>query len=303
MSTEAHSPRFAELDAWNSLDVLRALHEGQLAAVAAVGPALPAIAAAAEAAVPRLRRGGRLVYAGAGTSARIGVQDGAELPPTFSWPEHRLAFLVAGGQRAILQAVENAEDSTADAETQVAAAAIGADDVVIGLAASGTTPFTLAVLRAAAARGALTIGLANNPDSPVLRASAHPVAVDTGEEVVAGSTRLKAGTAQKVVLNLFSTLVMVRLGRVYRGRMVDMRATNSKLRHRAEAMVAELAEVEPAAARQALDAAGGEVKLAILLALGFDRAAAEDRLARGDGSLRAALAEASPAGPGTGSPA
>ncbi|MFE1599373.1 N-acetylmuramic acid 6-phosphate etherase [Methylobacterium sp. ID0610] len=290
MSTEGASPRYVDLDAWESLDVLKALWEGQLAAVAAVGPALPALAAAAEAAEAALRRDGRIVYAGAGTSGRIGVQDGAELPPTFDWPDERLGFAIAGGHGALLQAVEDAEDSTADGAAWIAGAGIGPADVVIGLSASGTTPFTVSALRAARGRGAVTIGIANNPGTPVLQTCDHPILVATGEEAVAGSTRLKAGTAQKAVLNLLSTLIMVRLGRVYRGRMVAMRATNRKLRARGVAMVAELAGCDPEAAARALAESGGDIKLAVLLGCGASRDAAEQALARHGGSLRRALA-------------
>ncbi|GAB4167133.1 MAG: N-acetylmuramic acid 6-phosphate etherase [Thalassobaculales bacterium] len=289
MPTERLSPRYRDIDAWEAVDILKALHEGQLAAVAAVGPAIGAIAAAAEAAVPRLRAGGRLVYAGAGTSARIAVQDGVELCPTFGWPEERLAFAVAGGDGAFLRAVENAEDCAEDGVARAGLLAIGPSDVVIALAASGATPFTLGVVGEARARGALTLGVANNPQAPLLAAAEHPVLVDTGEEAVAGSTRMKAGTAQKVVLNLFSTLVMVRLGRVYRGMMVRMRSTNAKLRRRGALMVAELAGCPLDRAAAAAEAAGGDVALAVVMARGLERAAAEALLERHDGSLRGAL--------------
>ena len=290
MATEDVSPRFHDLDAWPTDEAARALYEGQLAAVAAVQPALGAIAAAAEAAAERLRRGaGRLVYVGAGTSGRIGVQDGAELGPTFDWPEDRTLFLMAGGDGALLRAVENAEDSRTEGAGRIAAAAVGSDDVVVGLAASGATPFTVAALAEAGRRGALTVGVGNNPDGPIL-ACDHPILVETGVEVLAGSTRMKAGTAQKVVLNLFSTLVMIRLGRVYAGLMVDMRATNAKLRRRGARMVADIAGCAEAEAEAALGRANGDLKLAVLLAAGLDPAEARDRLEAAGGNLRAALA-------------
>lgn len=288
-ATEGASPRYAALDAWPPAAVLDALWEGQMAAVAAVRPALPAIAAAVEAAVPRLAGGGRLAYAGAGTSGRIGVQDGAELPPTFDWPPDRLLLLMAGGEAALVRAVEGAEDAAA--EGRAAAAALGPADVLLGVAASGTTPFTLAAVTEARARGALTVGIANSPGAPLLAAAEHAVLADTGAEAVAGSTRLKAGTAQKAVLNLFSTLLMVRLNRVYRGRMVDMLARNAKLRARAERTLRDLTGCDADAARSALAAAGGKVKPAVLVLRGMDAAAAEALLARHDGSLRAALGE------------
>ena len=299
--TESVSLRFAELDEWSTSEVLKALYEGQLSAVAAVGGALPALGRAADAAAAVLARGkGRMVYAGAGTSVRIGVQDGAELPPTFDWPEMRLGFVIAGSEQAILTAVEGAEDSESDAVERVRSLGIGAEDVVIGVAASGTTPFTVAAIAESRRRGALTVGIANNPDTPLLRAAAHSVLVETGEEVVAGSTRMKAGTAQKIVLNLFSTAIMIRLGRVYKGMMVDFRVTNAKLRLRSEAMVAEIASCPREVAAQALREAHNEVKLASLLALGAPRAEAEAALHRHDGNLRLALRELGLAGVASG---
>jgi N-acetylmuramic acid 6-phosphate etherase len=291
MATEDLSTRYQELDAWPSSDILAALYEGQLAAVAAVSAALPAVEAAADAAVERLRRGGRLVYVGAGTSGRIGVQDGAELPPTFNWPDGKVVYLMAGGEGALLRAVENAEDSVEDGIMQIRNAVVGPDDVVIGVAASGTTPFTVAAVKEAATRGALTIGMSNNPGAPLLSAAAHPIIAETGEEVVAGSTRMKAGTAQKIVLNLLSTLIMIRLGRVYRGLMVHMRVTNAKLRRRAEIMVAQITGCSDETAVEALAQADGDVKIASLIVFGVDRAFAEAILARNGDNLRTALAD------------
>lgn len=291
MATERRSTRYEDLDSWPSLDVLAALYEGQLSAVAAVRGALPAIASAAEAAVERLRGGGRLVYVGAGTSGRIGVQDGAELPPTFNWPDHRVVYLMAGGEGALLRAVENAEDSVEDGMGRIREVRVGPNDVVVGVSASGTTPFTVAALQEARALGAQTIGLSNNAGAPILTVCTHPILVETGEEVVAGSTRMKAGTAQKIVLNLFSTLVMIRLGRVYRGLMVHMRATNAKLRHRAEIMVAQITGCSHKAAVDALAQANGDVKIAALIAFGVDRSSAQAVLARNDDNLRLALTQ------------
>lgn len=289
MATEHFSTRFQDLDTWPSLDILSAFYEGQLSAVAAIRPALPAIAAAAEEAAQRLRRGGRLAYAGAGTSGRIGVQDGTELPPTFNWPDDRLVYLIAGGERAIMKAVENAEDSVEDGIAGIRNNDIGPDDVVIGLAASGRTPFTLAALKEANSRGAQTIGISNNAGAPILDACSHPILADTGEEVIAGSTRMKAGTAQKVILNLLSSLIMVRLGRVYRGLMVDMRATNAKLRRRSEIMVSQITDCDDATAAEALRQADGSLKAAVLIALGASPSEAQAALERSDGNLRAAL--------------
>jgi len=293
MTTEHFSARYQDLDAWPSLDILSAFLEGQLAAVAAVRTALPGIAAAAEAAVLRLRRGGRLVYVGAGTSGRIGVQDGAELPPTFNWPEEKLVYLMAGGQGALLSAVENAEDSVEQGIENIRSAEVGPEDVVIGVAASGNTPYTVAALIEAKARGAQTIGISNNGEARILAVASFPIVADTGEEVLAGSTRMKAGTAQKVILNLFSTLVMIRMGRVYRGLMVDMRATNAKLRRRSVTMVEQITGCDDATASAALAKSDGVVKVAALVALGLSRPDADALLARSEGNLRVALSNLS----------
>ncbi|MGO4706918.1 N-acetylmuramic acid 6-phosphate etherase [Microvirga sp. 2MCAF38] len=293
MSTEQFSARFQDLDSWPSSEILSALYEGQLASVAAVREALPAIEAAAEEAVKRLERGGRLVYAGAGTSGRIGVQDGTELPPTFNWPDDKLVYLMAGGHGALMHAVENAEDSVEEGVAGIRSANVGPNDIVIGVAASGNTPFTIAALTEAKARGAQTIGISNNPGAKILSACSHPILADTGEEVVAGSTRMKAGTAQKIILNLFSTLVMIRLGRVYRGLMVHMRATNAKLRRRSAVMVIQITGCDEDTAAKALAEADGDVKTAVLVALGIGLTEAKERLETSNDNLRVALSNLS----------
>jgi N-acetylmuramic acid 6-phosphate etherase len=289
-ATESLDPRFRDLDAWPPESALLALWESQFAAVAAVGPALPALAAAALAAAERLRNGGRLVYAGAGTSGRIAAQDGAELPPTFDWPRDRLVLLMAGGAVAFTGAVEDAEDDEDAARAAISAENVGINDVVLGVAASGATRFTCACLEAAAAHGALTVAVANSSPSRLLDLATHKILVETGPEPIAGSTRMKAGTAQKIALNLFSTLAMVQLGRVHAGLMVDMRASNEKLRARAVRMLHRLTGADDAAARTALGDADGNVKLAVLLLRGLDTAAARTLLANNNGHLRAALA-------------
>jgi N-acetylmuramic acid 6-phosphate etherase len=240
-----------------------------------------------------LAAGGRLAYAGAGTSGRIAVQDAVELVPTFDWPENRLVLLMAGGDAALLRSVENAEDRDDLATAAVADHALGAHDVLVGVAASGTTKFTVAAVRAARGRGALTIGVANSADTPLLDAAEFPVAIETGAEAVAGSTRMKAGTAQKAALNMFSTAVMVRLGRVYRGQMVDMQARNAKLRARAVRMLRGLTGCSDTAARAALKMADGKVKVAVLIVRGMQPREAEALLARHSGNLRATLAQQS----------
>lgn len=290
MPTENISPRYAGLDVWPTRDAVRAMLEGQLAAAAAVCARADAIATAAEAAADRLRAGnGRLIYAGAGTSGRIAVQDGVELGPTYGWDDERLIYLMAGGMDALLSSVEGAEDDAAAGEEAIRAAAPTPDDIVIGVAASGRTPFTVAAVRAGAAGGALTVGIANNAGTPLLEAAAHPILLDTGAEIVAGSTRMKAGTAQKIALNLFSTAVMLRLGRVHMGLMVDMRVSNRKLRDRAAVIVGEISGAGKEMVETALERAGGNIKLAALIALGADPDQGAAALRATGDNLRAAI--------------
>ncbi|MES2046156.1 MAG: N-acetylmuramic acid 6-phosphate etherase [Pseudomonadota bacterium] len=289
MPTEAADPRFVDIDEWPTTMAVGAMLEGQLAAVAAIHSQVDLIARAADAAAARLRQGGRLVYAGAGTSGRIAVQDGVELTPTYGWPSERLIFILAGGQTAMMASVEGAEDDAANARSAVAAERIGPTDVVIGVAASGRTPFTIAAVEAARLAGALTIGIANNPDTPLCAASEIAIVADTGSEAIAGSTRMKAGTAQKVILNLFSTATMLRAGLVYRGLMVNMKVSNDKLADRAVAMVAGIAEVDRDRAAAALAAAGKGIKPAVLVACGASMAEATSLLADVHGDLRSAL--------------
>lgn len=290
MDTERPSPRYANIDRWEPRDVLDAMIEGQFAAVAAVRAARPPLLRAAHAMEERLRAGGRLVYAGAGTSGRLAVQDGAELMPTFSWPQERLLLLIAGGDEAMTRAIEGAEDQTAQAAALVQGHGIAAHDVLIAVAASGTTPFTLACLREAKRLGALTVGIANNEGTPLLAEAECPVCLDTGPEPIAGSTRMNAGTAQRIALNLLSSLVMIRLGRVYAGLMVDVQASNAKLVARQGKMVMRLTGKSESEARHALERAGGSVKLAVLLLKGLSLEQASDALNLAGGRLGEALA-------------
>ena len=290
METERHSPRYSAIEAWNPGDILEAMIEGQFAAVAAVRAARPSLEEAALAIEPRLRDGGRLAYAGAGTSGRLAVQDGAELMPTFSWPRERLLLLIAGGREALVQSVEGAEDESEEAIRLVRRYEMETRDVLIAVAASGTTPFTLACLREAKGRGALTVAIANNRDTPLLAEAGHPIWLDTGPEPIAGSTRMKAGTAQRIALNLLSSLVMIRLGRVYRGLMVDLKAVNKKLLRRSEKILLELSGRSREEVHDALHRAGGNVKTALLLLEGCDLGEAARMLDRSGGHLRIAKA-------------
>jgi N-acetylmuramic acid 6-phosphate etherase len=284
------SSRYSGLDLWPTHDAVQAMLEAQLAAAAAVQAAGDAIAAAADAAAARLKEGkGRLVYIGAGTSGRLAVLDGVELGPTFDWSDDRLVYALAGGEQALLTSVEGAEDDEGAGEELIRNSGITPSDVVIGVAASGRTPYTVAAVKAAAAAGALTIGIASNPATALLQAAAHPILLDTGSEVVAGSTRMKAGTAQKIALNTLSTAVMLRLGRVYDGLMVDMRLSNRKLRARAASMVAEISGSDAATAEDALSRTGGSIKQASLVALGADPDQSATLLRGAGDNLRTAI--------------
>ncbi len=286
MNTETLDARYLDLDLWPTQLAVEAMLEGQMAAIAAIQSQTRAIAEAAEAAAQRLGDGGRLVFVGAGTSGRLAVQDGTELYPTFGWPMDRMVFLMAGGTGALTEAYENAEDDIDAGRTEIIGHGIGPSDVVIGVAASGRTPYTLAAIDQARAAGALTIGIANNACSPLLDKAEHAIVAVTGSEVVAGSTRMKAGTAQKAVLNLLSTAIMIRRGLVYQGRMVAMRISNAKLLQRGRAMVQDIAGVDATVAAHALDAAGGEIRLGVIVALGVTVEDGRALLVKHAGNLR-----------------
>lgn len=287
--TEDVSERYADLDKWSAGDAVTAMYEGQLAALASIQPALDDIAAAAEAAADTLGDSGRLVYVGSGTSGRLAVQDGAELAPTFNWPQERVVFCMAGGMSALTRSVEGAEDSADDAMTVIDQHNVGKNDVVIAVAASGRTPFTLGALREARRRGALTIGIGMNAATPILKEADHAILAETGSELVAGSTRMKAGTAQKVILNMISTAIMARLGRVYGGYMVDMVVSNQKLAARAVKIVGDIAGCSADTARAALAASGNNIKEAVLISLGHNRASSSAMLSERGGNLRLVL--------------
>lgn len=290
--TEEFSDTYRDLETRASADILTAILDAQAHGLASLKPALPALAAAADEAATRLRDSpsGRLVYAGAGTSARLGVQDGVELVPTFGWPEERLAYLIAGGPAALTRTQEGAEDNVNQAMADARALALREGDVCIALSASGVTPYAIAAINAARTAGALTIGIANNAGAPLLQSVDHPILLESGPEPVGGSTRMTAGTAQKVALNLFSTLTMIRLGRVYRGMMVDVIPSNAKLRERAVRIVAAGSDTDSGTARAALETTDYRVKPAILVAQGFSLQDAEALLETHHGDLHAVLA-------------
>lgn len=289
LPTEQHRADLLDLDlrpTIEQVDLMLAEHQHAVAAVQAAGPA---IAAALDAITERLDAGlGRLIYVGAGTAGRLGLLDASEVPPTFD--SERVLAVMAGGDEAMSSAREGAEDDPAAGERDIARLEVDHEDVVVGIAASGRTPYTIAAVRHARAAGALTIGLSSNVDAPLSREVDHAIEVATGPELIAGSTRLKAGTAQKVVLNSLSTLVMVKLGRTFGNLMVDVRSSNDKLRDRAQRMVAAATGVSEAESAKALDAAGGDHKVAIVaLACGIDPAAARVRLDEAGGRIRLAL--------------
>lgn len=296
MQTESIDADNRDLDLQSTADVLGILLESQQKAVDAVRLATPHIEEAVTLAVARLSdTQGRLVLVGAGASGRLAVQDGAEMWPTFGWPHERLLLCMAGGANALLSSIEGVEDDADDARSAVAEARINAHDVVIAVAASGKSVWTCTWLEQAREQGALTIGMANNADTRLLSSAQCPIWLDSGSEVLAGSTRMAAGTAQKIALNVFSTTLMIRLNRTYGNLMVDMAATNIKLEMRRISMLQSiLPELQDTEAQQALKAAGGWVKLAALVALGDTVDQAHARLQEHAGSLRQCLAELRP---------
>lgn len=288
-TTEDVNPRFSGFETWSTRDGLDAIFEGQLTAVSAIRAALGDMTQAVDRMAERIGKTGRLIYVGAGTSGRLAVMDGVELGPTFGWPGERLSYCLAGGDGALLRSAEGAEDDVEDGRDQIRRLQLGAQDIVIGVAASGRTPFTVSALEEANRCGALTVGVANNGPSALLDVAACPILVETGSEVLAGSTRMKAGTAQKAVLNMLSTALMVRLGRVYKGYMVDMVVSNAKLADRAVRIVSEITGVDRATAAQALALTANRIKPAVLVALGESPEHSCLLLDQADGNLRDAL--------------
>lgn len=288
--TEQVDDRYATIDTASVAELARLMNEADSTVPAAVQRAFPQIVPAIEAVTQRLAGGGRLLYIGAGSAGRMGVLDAAECPPTFNTPPELVRAIIAGGGQALQVAVEGAEDDVAAGAAAVATHGVGAGDAVVGIAASGRTPFVIAAVRAARERGALTVGLSCNQDTPLSHEALHPIEVLVGPEVVAGSTRLKAGTAQKLVLNMISTIAMVRIGKTYGNLMVDLRVTNHKLRERALRIVARVSGASRADAEMALEVAGFDVKLAIVMLGGpSSMEEATKRLAAHGGRLREAL--------------
>jgi N-acetylmuramic acid 6-phosphate etherase len=291
LNTERPSASHLDLDTYTPLQLVNALADDQRQAIEAVRSASASLAQAVTLATERLQRGGRLIYVGAGTSGRLGLLDSVELYPTFSWPRERAVALLAGGPQALQMAVEGAEDDASQGAADMEAARVSEPDVVLLLAASGTTPYTLGALDAARRLGALTLGFANNPDSPLTQRADVGITLDTGAEVISGSTRLKAGTAQKVALNTFSSAVMVRLNKVYGNLMVDVVPTNAKLNQRCVRLTVLATGCAEAQARDTLQACHYSVKTAIVaIRRQLDVGQAQALLQQCQGNVRTALA-------------
>jgi N-acetylmuramic acid 6-phosphate etherase len=288
MNTEERNPRSLDLDLLSSLDIARLINSEDHFVTQAISTALPAIAGAIDAIAARLSQGGRLFYVGSGTSGRLGVLDAVECPPTFGVPPDLIQGVLAGGYAACHSAVEAAEDDPARGEADLRERCLTASDAVVGIAASGVTPYTIGALRWARQTGALTVSLACNPGAPLSGEAEIAIEVETGPEVLTGSTRMKAGTAQKMVLNMLSTGVMVRLGHVYGNLMVNVQPKNRKLRQRAVAIIREMTSASEEQARAALEESG-EIKVAaVMLRRGCSAEEARRRLAEAP-TLRAAL--------------
>ncbi|MEU0480944.1 N-acetylmuramic acid 6-phosphate etherase [Streptosporangium sp. NPDC006013] len=290
LSTEQSDPRYNRIDLLSTEQVARLMNAADSTVPAAVAASIPEISAAIDAVVARMKAGGRLFYVGAGTSGRLAVLDASECPPTFGTDPELVQGVIAGGSPALTRSVEGAEDDQQGGAAAIAERGVGALDSVVGISASGRAPFVLGALAEASRRGALTVGLSCNVATPLSAAALHPIEVVVGAEVVTGSTRLKAGTAQKLVLNMISTIAMVRLGRTYGNTMIEVSAMNSKLADRAARMVSDITGAALPVSRSALEAAEWHVKVAVLMIEhGLDADGARVLLERHGDQLEAAL--------------
>lgn len=290
MQTEAQNANTAHIDQMPTEAMLLAMNTEDATVAAVVRQAVPVIAELVDVVAHKLREGGRLFYVGAGTSGRLGVLDAAECVPTFGTPPEMVQGIIAGGAEAMLRAVEGAEDNQQQAEADLRDLGVSASDVVVGIAASGRTPYTIAAVAYSKEVGAATAGIACNANAPLLDVAEYAISLPVGAEVITGSTRLKAGTAQKLVLNMISTGAMVKLGKVYGNLMVDVQVTNQKLLGRAQRIVAQVAEISEAKAATLLVAAQNDVRTAIVMgALDISEVEAQARLKNANGSLRALI--------------
>lgn len=290
LATETPSAQHTELDMYPTRQLIEVMIDDQFAAVHAVRAAAPQITDAINLALPRILQGGRLIYVGAGTSGRLGVLDSVELYPTFSWPGERAIGILAGGHQAMFNSIEGAEDDVTQGAADLLALTVQKNDVVLLVAASGSTPYVMGALHAARDAGALTIGIANNVDAPLNAAADIGISLITGNEIIAGSTRLKAATAQKIALNTFSSSLMIKLNKVYGNLMVDFRPTNTKLIRRAISLTMFATGCDEASADNMLEQCGYHVKTAVVALLNRSSVAdAQERLARNNGNVREAL--------------
>jgi N-acetylmuramic acid 6-phosphate etherase len=290
--TEQRNPASKKLDRMTAREIVRLMNREDCKVATAVGREIPAIARAVDAIVDAIRKGGRLIYVGAGSSGRMGVLDAAECPPTFGISPKLVQALIAGGRRAITRAAEGAEDSERNGKRDLRARRLTRRDVVVGIAASGTTPYVVGALRYARGIGAITVAVTSNLRMPVGRLAKIVIAPEVGPEVLTGSTRLKAGTSQKMVLNMLSTAVMARLGHVYENLMIDMMLTNEKLADRAVRILVEASGRSVSAAEQALRAGGHDMRVAlVMLKRKIGAGEARRLIARAGGDLRWAVEE------------
>jgi len=290
--TEARHPATEKIDALPTLDMLRLINAEDARVPQAIAVELPRIAEAIDRIAERMKAGGRLIYVGAGTSGRLGVLDASECPPTFNTPPELVVGIIAGGERALTHAIEGAEDDAEAGARDVAALRVGQQDSVVGIAASGRTPYVMGAMTEAHQRGAFVVSLACNRPSPMEELADVSIAPITGPEVLTGSTRLKAGTAQKLVLNMISTCVMIRLGKTFGNLMVNVQATNAKLQARARRIVEQACGLSPDEAAAALKVCGGKVQVAIVSQLaGVTPGEARRRLEAAGGVVRRALSD------------
>ena len=290
MTTERRNPRSVDIDLFPTERVLKIINSEDATVAPAVAAAISDIAKLVDAALDSIRAGGHIIYAGAGTSGRIALTDAAEMPPTFSAPTEWIQAVMAGGPKAIEKAIEGSEDDADKAAADLKAKKLASNDLVIGIAATGSTPYTLAALEFAKAKGAKTAAIVCAENSPMSKIADVTIHVAVGPEVISGSSRMKAGTAQKLVLNMFSTALMVRLGMTYSNWMINVSMSNQKLRERGKHMLQEILGVKPDDAEKLVQASGSNLKIAVIMgATGCDRKEAEKQLAASNGNLRAAL--------------
>jgi N-acetylmuramic acid 6-phosphate etherase len=290
MSTERRNPNSVDIDLFPTERILKIINNEDATITAAVSSAIPEIAKTVDLAVNAIRNGGRMIYVGAGSSGRMAILDAAECPPTFSSPPEWIQAIIAGGTKAIGQAVEGAEDNREKAETDLKAKKITTNDVIVGIAAGGRTPYTHAALEYARSKNAKTVAVVAAPDSPMAKSADIVICTSVGPEIIAGSSRMKAGTSQKLILNMISTAVMIRLGMTYSNWMINVNMTNAKLHERGIQILREVLGVNADAAKKLSDDSGGKLKLAVIMGtLGCTRKEAEKRLSEGGGNLRKVL--------------